>query len=233
LRKKDNYEPNIYQNGDKIDFPYKLSFDIELSYTPGIRYIEMPYELIPISSGWPVFSLSYSKALNAGSNYSSFDKLVAGISGHIRLGFAGNTSYAVQAGSFLSAEKTDLIDDHFFRGNQMYIMSSRDYENSFHLLPYYNSAGFGNFGLIGISHNFQGFLTGKIPLIKKLRSEELISFRVLSRDLEKPYYEIGAGLSRIFSLLNFRYSLGFTGAELHDHGFTFSIGFPLGVEIAF
>jgi hypothetical protein len=79
-----------------------------------------------------------------------------------------------------------------FNGNQVLLYKSQI--NSFLLLDYYRFSTFKEYFEAHVEHNFSGFITNKIPLIRKLKLQEIVDFNYLSTPELKNYYELGVGL---------------------------------------
>jgi hypothetical protein len=70
-------------------------------------------------------------------------------------------------GGFLQKDSVEVPDFQHFNGNQVVLASP--YSSSFQLLPYYKySNTSSNFYQLNVEHYFNGMLTNKIPLFRKL-----------------------------------------------------------------
>ena len=76
--------------------------------------------------------------------------------------------------------------------------------NSFLLLNYYNFSAYTKYIEGHLEQNFSGFILNKIPLIRKLKLQEIIDINYLSTPAIKNYTELGAGIQ----YLNFRLMYG-------------------------
>lgn len=139
-----------------------------LNFQPGCRYVELPDQKINIGSKWPVFNLQYIQGIDRifGSD-EKFSKWKFSISDDWNFKLKGKLSYRIGFGGFLDTSKVQVPDYQHFNGNTSTFATQ--YLNSFQLLPIYkysNKAKF--YTLIHIEHHFNGFLTNKIPLFRKL-----------------------------------------------------------------
>ena len=118
------------------------------------------------------------------------------------MGVYGRTSFFVGAGKFLNANSLYFPDYKQFSGNQ--VLTYQGGINSFLLLDYYRFSTYTEYVEAHLEHNFSGFITNKIPLIRKLKLQEIVDFNYLSTPQLKNYYELGFGLQ----YLNFRIMYG-------------------------
>lgn len=216
------YAPNIYEGGEKLKYSNKLNLRINLSYRPGTKYIAMPDQMIPLYSAKPTFYVEFDKAFGLNEHFADYDFLKIGMRGRISAGILGYSNYHLEGGSFLSRTRTDIIDDRFFQGNERYYVKNFKYREAFHLLPYYQRAGFNAYSFLNLDHHLNGLIVNKIPFLRKLKIEEVVNVNVLYMENEPLYYEFGVGVDRIFGFASLRYSWGFMGKEFHDRRLTFS-----------
>lgn len=229
----DNYfTPNIYElDNDHIKYEDKLNIIFTLMYKPGTKYMDMPYEMLPIYSKSPWLWIQYNKAFDLSESFISYDLLKAGFKGYLYVGLLGKTIYSFEGGKFLTNKKVDKIDDIYFPGNDRYYITRNKFNNSFHLKPFYSRSNYKPYITLKLNHNFKGFSLNKIPLLNKLKAEDVLTFNSLFHQDEKPYYEIGIGMNKIVNFVSLRYSWGFKGMEYYDHGFTFSLNFPANLNL--
>jgi hypothetical protein len=170
-----------------------------LTWQPGTKYIELPDRKVNIGSKNPVFSLTYIR------NYSKFFGSDADFSkwkftmlDDINLKLAGTFRYRVGMGGFLDNKKVYIPDYSHFNGNISTFAT--EYLNSFQLLPIYQFSNTSKFyALAHLEHNFKGFLTNKIPLVRKLNLYLDMGMNAFYLNSEKTfYYEIFAGFDNIF-----------------------------------
>ncbi|HUR66795.1 MAG TPA: DUF5686 and carboxypeptidase regulatory-like domain-containing protein [Chitinophagaceae bacterium] len=139
-----------------------------ISFQPGARYIELPGRKMNIGSKYPVFGLSYTRSFkNFLGTDADFSKWKFTIRDDINLKLAGTFRYRIGVGGFINSDKVYVPDFNHFNGNISTLAT--EYLNSFQLLPIYqfsNTAKF--YSLAHVEHNFKGFLTNKIPGMKKL-----------------------------------------------------------------
>jgi hypothetical protein len=95
--------------------------------------------------------------------------------------------------------------------------------NRFLLLNYYNYSTASQYAEAHLEHNFSGFITNKIPFIRKFKLQEIIDVNYLYTPNLKNYTELGFGLQ----YLNIRamYGLSYnSGSNVHS-------AFRLGISL--
>lgn len=173
-----------------------------LSFQPGARYIEFPDRTINIGSKWPSFNVQYSKGINGllGSDV-DFDRWQLTVRDNFNFKLPGRLNYRLQAGGFSSTKRVEVQDLKHFPGNRLF--RSEDYLTTLQVPQYYqfsNSAGF--YTAVFAEHHFNGFLTNKIPVIKKL-NWHLVGGIAYLRLPTTNYFEWHVGLENILRILRF------------------------------
>jgi hypothetical protein len=120
----------------------------------------------------------------------------------IPAGVLGNTSFYVGAGKFLNSSNLYYPDYKQFAGNEILFYKSGI--NSFLLLNYYTFSTKTEYLEGHLEQNFSGFILNKIPLIRKLKLQEIVDINYLSTPELKNYTELGFGVQ----YLNFRLMYG-------------------------
>lgn len=177
-------------------FPENQSFKLTLrttydfsdkyeTYPTGRRYLPSPY---------PTIGLSYVKGISGvlGSDV-DYDLLSADISKtNINTGVLGYTSFYISAGKFLNNNSLFYPDYKQFSGNQAVVY--RGGIDHFLLLDYYTFSTYTEFLEGHVEQNFSGFILNKIPLIRKLKLQEIVDINYLSTPTLKNYTELGVGV---------------------------------------
>jgi len=206
--KKRDFTPNYPKENINVTGNIKrhqaLSANFGISWQPGAKYIQLPDQKINIGSKWPSLSLVYTHGISGlfGSDV-DYGKWKFTLSDIVRFKLVGVFNYRIGAGGFLSNKKVGIIDYQHFNGNIARFATA--YLNSFQLLPIYEFSNTSKFyGLAHIEHHFNGFLTNKIPGIRKL-NWYLVgganAFHVEKTD----YQELFVGFENIFKVLRFDY----------------------------
>ena len=177
-------------------FPQNQSFKVTLrtSYDFSNKYETYPFGRRYLPSDYPTIGLTYTKGVKDifGSDV-NYDLLAADISKEdISLGMYGKTSFFIGAGKFLNAGSLYYPDYKQFSGNEVLFYKSG--LSSFLLLDYYQFSTYTEYIEGHLEHNFSGFIINKIPLIRKLKLQEIVDFNYLSTPQLKNYMELGFGL---------------------------------------
>ncbi|MBA2250366.1 MAG: carboxypeptidase-like regulatory domain-containing protein [Chitinophagaceae bacterium] len=178
-----------------------LELDVDVSIKPGQRYIQFPYNKIPIGSKYPTFAFHFSHGFKniLGSDV-DFDKWKFTLFDDANLKLAGSIKYKISVGGFLNSKSVFVQDLQHFNGNESHF--AKEYLNTFQLLPYYSAYTKDNlYGLINFEHHLNGLLTNKIPLFKKLNWNLLDGANAIYVNSNNNYAEVFIGLENIFKVL--------------------------------
>ena len=218
---------SIFKDKDKIftpNYPFEKlgkQFDrhqaviasVAVQYQPGQRYIQYPRYKVAIGSKYPTFSLSYQVGLDKilGSDV-RFDKWKFSISDDLNLKLRGLLKYRFSFGGFLNDSKVPIQDYQHFNGNQTIFASS--YLNSFQIAPYYGNSTTAGFYAVGhLEHHFNGMLTNKIPLFRRLNWYLVGGGNAFYVNRNNNYVEVFAGLENIFKIIR----VDVVGSYLNGH----------------
>lgn len=201
-----------------------LILAISLSWRPGTRYIEFPDRRINIGSKYPLFTLSYSKGIYSllGSDV-DYDKWGFTVNDNINFKIPGQFDYKISIGGFMNNNKVELPDYQHFNGNR--VLLATPYLNSFQLAPYYkNSTTESFYSSIHLEHHFNGFLTNKIPLVKKLNLRLVIGANSFMVKSIPHYWEFFAGIENIFKVIRVDF------VQAYQYGGPYTSGFRIGIR---
>ena len=174
---------------------------VALTWQPGGRYLEMPDRKINIGSKYPVFVFSYMWALKGvlGGD-TDFDKWRITISDNLNMKLGGNFRYRISTAGFFRTAIVEAPDYHHLQGNQVVLASP--YLNSFQLAPYYRYSNIQPFFVTAhAEHHFNGLLTNKIPLFRRLNWHLVGGANLFYVNSDQHYYEVFAGLENILKIL--------------------------------
>lgn len=200
-----------------------LNWSLSLNYQPGRKYIERPDRRINLGSKYPTFTLRYEKAFPFGAADIDYDLLSAKVSDDIRLGLFGTFSYLFEAGSFLNNQRMELPDFKHFNGNLIYLGNFR--VGNFQTLDYYRFSTRERYLEGHAEHHFNEFLLNKIPLIRKLNWQTVLSIHSLLTPEAGNYTEFGVGIEHIFKFLRVDYYRGYQRGRLYNVGIRVGAGF--------
>jgi hypothetical protein len=203
----------IENQPEPMDFdPYKAFISrVNLSYTPGQKFMTEPNRKIVLNSKWPTFSIEHRRGWNRvfGSDI-DFDYLEFGINQDVTFGAFGNSKYTLISGQFLNTKDLRFVDLKRFRQSDPILYSNPLY--TFQSLDTALTTTNIFFEAHHI-HHFNGALINNIPLLKKTRIRTVVGGGFLYvRDSNFRHEEVFLGLERVFKLgARRRLRLGFYG----------------------
>ena len=182
---------------DENAFPANdlLEVTLRTRFIFGQQFITRPEGKYIIGSDLPILRLQYRKAIPLDDLSPDFDEWRASLEDDMRFGLLGRFEYLVAVGDFLNSKRLYLMDARHFNGNKTWFSPFRisDFMN----LEYYAFSTTGFYVEGHAEHHFGGFLLNKIPLIRKLKLNEVASFHYLHNDLVDQYVELGLGVEKL------------------------------------
>ena len=205
---------------------FVISFDISIK--PGQKYIKFPNRKVPIGSKYPTFSFNYTKGIkNIFGSDVSFDKWKFTVNDSKNFKLAGELKYKIGVGGFLNNKKVFIQDYQHFNGNRS--TAASEYINSFQLAPYYANSTVEKFYSFGhIEHHFNGLLTNKIPLFKKLNWNLAAGSNAFYMNKNSNYAEVFVGLENIFKILRVDFVAAYANGKKGLTGFRIGFGGVIG-----
>jgi hypothetical protein len=225
LKTKNDYTSNNPQDTSAHGYSFatnqSLTLDLGIRYVFKQRYYTSPNLKTVTGSKYPTLLINYKKGINALGSIVNYDLLTIGIEHRLNLKFLGNSHYSITAGTFLNTKKMYFMDWYHFNGNQT--LFSGFALADFQVLDYYSNSTNKQFIEGHFEHNFGGFFLTKIPLIRKLKLQEMGKVSVLTNDGKNEYAELSVGLQR----LGFRvdYVTGFSNQKKISSGIRIGINF--------
>jgi hypothetical protein len=195
---------------------------VSVRYRPGLKFIQFPHSKMSIGSKYPTFEVKYEKGIPgiAGSD-ENFDKWNFSVYDNLNFKLKGRLSYRIEIGGFLNNKQVFIQDYQHFNGNLT--IFAGEYMNSFEAAPYYaNSTIAPLYAILHLEHHFNGFITNKIPLIRKLNWHLVAGSNDFYVDKANNYYEAFAGLDNIFKV--FRFDVVASWLNGHNQPVAFRIG---------
>jgi hypothetical protein len=228
--KNRNFTPNYPTEQLSGPFPrHQAALTIvDLQYQPGQRFIEFPNRKVSIGSNYPTFSLSYTKGWDGvlGSDV-NFDKWQFSLWDNHNLKLLGLIRYRFAIGGFLNTDRVPIQDYQHFNGNQTLIAS--DYLNSFQLAPYYANSTTASFYATGhVEHHFNGLLTNKIPLFRRLNWNLVAGANAFYVNSTNHYEEMFWGLDNIFKVLRVDWVTAWLDGRYYQTGIRIGFGGLIG-----
>lgn len=194
-----------------------------LTYTIGQKYITRPDAKIYTEAKYPRLSLRYKKGLDGVFGGETDYDLITfeAYQERIGLGLFGYTSFVVGAGKFLNSNKLFYPEFKHFRGNNAMFFPPN--LRKFRFLDFYQYSTNQHYFEAHLEHNFSGFILNKIPLLRKLKLEEVVGINYLTQPEKKNYTEYYFGIQRL--VFGISYGFAFDNGKRTDQGFRFSYNF--------
>lgn len=206
-------------------FPTYKAFDVSavLTYTIGQKYTTRPDGKFYEESKYPRLQLGYRQGikniLGSDADYSLLNLEI--YQERISAGLLGYSSFVIGAGKFLNNNTVYYPDRKHFRGNNalVFIPDLR----KFRFLDFYKYSTNEQYAEAHFEHNFAGFVTNKIPLLRKLKLEEFVGINYLTQPQKRNYTEYYFGLKRL--LFSVSYGWAYDERIKINQGFRITAGF--------
>ncbi|MDB5109576.1 MAG: hypothetical protein JWR67_690 [Mucilaginibacter sp.] len=145
--------------------------NLNLRYAPHEEFYQGKIYRVPVPSKYPVFSVDYTRGFKGVFNGSyNYQNLHARIDKRVYLSQLGYADASVEASHIFGQVPYPLLD--IFQANQTYAYSLYSY-NLMNFLEFVGD----HYESINIDQHFVGFFLNKIPLLKKLKWREVVSFK--------------------------------------------------------
>jgi hypothetical protein len=210
-------ESQLFPNNEALTARASLTFTFRQQYVtrPDGKYIE--------PSSYPKLRLNYRKGISGvlGSDV-NYDFVSADVfDDRLKVGLLGFSAFKVTAGAFLNHRSLYFMDYNHFFGNQGTVFNPTI--GSFHFLPFYAYSTDRSFLEAHYEHNFAGNFLSKIPLIRKLKLEEVVGVNYLTQAQHSNYS--GVGNNNLIQPVKGNYSEFYVGIQRFifrvDYGVSF------------
>jgi len=201
---------------------------VKVQFKPGQKYIEYPRGKVAIGSKYPTLSVEYQQGFNKifGSDV-DFGKWKFSALDDINLKLLGNLKYRFSLGGFVNTGNVPVQDYQHFNGNQIELAS--EYLNSFQIAPYYANSTTANFYAVAhAEHHFNGLLTNKIPLFRRLNWHLVAGTNTFYVNNDNNYVEVFGGIENIFKLIRVDVVASYLNGSTGQVGVRFGFGGLLG-----
>jgi len=197
-----------------------LKFGLDARINFAQNYLSYPDGKYNLSNEkYPTLSLGYEKGFASNIDDYNFDQIKIGVNQAFDVKDKGRFQYNVKAGQFFNADDIAFVDYQHFNGNQTQI-GVGSYVNIFNNLPYYAASTNDSYLEMHAEHDFNGFILGKLPLLKKLNFNLVLGAHALATPENKPYQEYTIGLDNIgwgkFRFLRLDYLRSYQGGYQGD-----------------
>jgi hypothetical protein len=163
-----------YNNADyDINNLHTSEISLTLRWAPKEQFYQGKAYRIPIYNKAPVFTLRFINGIKGllGGEY-EFQNLSLNVSKRFYWSQIGYTNVFIEGGKIFGTVPFPLLDIH--RANQTYSYQIQSY-NLMNFLEFVSD----QYISANIDHYFNGFFFNKIPLLKKLKWREAVSFKIL------------------------------------------------------
>lgn len=177
------------------------------------KYVGEGFTRVSIGTIYPIVQLNYSKSLrNAFKGEYDYHKVSIRVTDRIRITpILGYTDYSLEGGKIFGTVPYPLMELH--GGNETLIYD----EQAFNMMNYYEFAS-DQFVSLGVYHHFDGLFFNKVPLLRKAKLREVVTFKTVWGSVEdknrtslifpntlksldqKPYMEASAGVENILKV---------------------------------
>ncbi len=220
-----SYSPNYPTEiaAANIDPHQVFTVSAGLRWEPGARYIELPQRAINVGGRLPIFSAQLTRSMRgvAGSD-ASFTKWRLDVTDQLNMKLKGLLSYRLGLGGFIDTQKVYLPDYAHFNANNWPFGTNN--LSSFMLLPAYALSNTDRlYGLAHVEYNLKGFLTNKIPGIKKLNIYLLTGLNAAYVNADRRYMEWYIGIDNLFKIIRADYIFSYQPGRPMQSGFRIGV----------
>lgn len=185
------------------------------------KYYTRPHEKIITGSKYPKLIISYTKGIPTLGSNENFDQLELEVTDKLHFGIFGESEYSISGGKFLNNKQVGIAELKHFNGNETKL-APVSHMRSFNLLPYYIYST-DNYYLEGhYEHHFKGLLLNRIPLIKKLKWQEVGGAHLLMTD-KINYAEFSVGIEHILKIFRIDFVTSYSNTQKLRAGFLFGV----------
>jgi len=216
--------PNAPPSDRSFLFPQNQALTLTTSFifTFDQEYITRPTTRQYLPSKYPQIRVTYRKGINGlfGSDVNYDFASVTLYDEHLGSGLSGFSAFKLEAGDFFNHNTLYFMDYNHFKGNQGTTIDPTP--GSFHFLPFYTYSTNGPYFEGHYEYNFSGSLFNRIPLLRRLKLEEIIGANYLTTNNNRNYSEFYVGVQRFVFRVD--YGISFAGSQKYLQGFRIFYG---------
>jgi hypothetical protein len=174
------------------------TLSLVVSYRPGTQYITRPDGKYNLGTKYPTFTGQIRQGVGAFGTHVRYTLLQGSVRQTVQLGLLGTSAYEAIIGGFVGSQANlTFADFRHFSGNRTIFTGNF---SQFQLLDYFQFSTRHSYFEGHFNHHFNGFIFNKIPLLKDLKWQEVISLNYLQTSQSGPYLELGAGIEHVFKV---------------------------------
>ena len=197
---------------------------LSLSYRPGQRYITRPDRKFNLGSKWPTFNVQGRLAV---PHLLGADVRYLLLQGSVRyahqFGLLGTSAVQLTGGGFVGKQEgLTFADYRHFSGNRTLLAANFE---QFQLLDYYQYSTRASYFEGHFNHHFNGFIFNKVPLLRALKWQEVVSVNYLHTAQIGQYLELGAGVEHILKIVRVDFYTGLQSGQHVGTGIRVGLGF--------
>lgn len=227
----DDMPSRTFTSNDPVNIEQPIAFsnhqaciiNIESSIVFKQRYLSRPDMRIRFQSKYPKIQLGYQTGIKAFSADVRFNHLYTSIGWNKNFRIYGYGSIAASGGLFTNTDMIYFMDYKHFNGNRTIFATKEN--DGFQLLDYYTFSTHKSYITLQYNHHFNGFWFNKIPIIRKLKWQEVVSINYLSTPSQQHYTELGIGIEHIFKFFRIDYFQLLNGTSSLQNGIRIGFGF--------
>lgn len=199
----------LFEEDKPLTFPttYTYQTNFGISYTPRQQYLSEPNEKVVLGSRFPTFYAAINQAWGGNStNRVKFTQLTFSAHQTFDIGIIGTSQYRISTGKFLDTTRLSVMDYRYIRGGDRYFFypAMYGYQAIERTFPVFNWFFEGHY-----VHQFNGFLTSKVPLLNKTGIKEMVGAGLLyAPERSYQYSELFFGLNRVVRIASTYFRLG-------------------------
>ena len=188
----------------------EISFYTRFAYDE--KFVSGEFDRISLGTRYPVLELQYSYGIPDlfGADY-EYNKALVRIKHWFPVGILGWTKYTIEAGKYWGTLPYPLLELH--DGNETYFYQNATF-NTMNFFEFVSDS----YVTLFLTHHFDGFFFNRVPLFRKLKWREVVSFNAAIGQfddkhlsamallpnmytLEQPFMEVAVGVENIFKIL--------------------------------
>ncbi len=152
---------------------------LEIRFAPNEQFLQQRNFRTPIFNKYPVFTFDYKLGIKnlLGGDF-NYQRVSLNIFKRFYLSLLGNTRFEFEIGK-IWANGVPYFLLHLPRANQTFAYRT----GSFNMMNFMEFAN-DKWAFVNIEHSFEGFFFNKIPLLRKLKLRELITFKAIYGSLD-------------------------------------------------
>ncbi len=215
-------EAEEMQEGTGFGRSKATTLTLSVSYRPGTQFITRPDGKFNLGTKYPTFTGQIRQGLGILGTNVRYTLLQGSVRQTIQLGLLGTSSYEAVIGGFVGSESNlTFLDFRHFSGNRTIFAGNF---SQFQLLDYFQFSTRHSYFEGHFNHHFNGFVFNKIPLLKDLKWQEVVSLNYLQTSQSGPYLELGAGIEHVFKIGRIDFFTALRSGEHMRSGVRIGIG---------